>query len=295
MMEAFEGRERARIDEIREQIFKTETVTALVDGSRINPIARELLIAFRREGVERSSIKAAAVVDGLVRSTRDELMDAEWIPAWVRRIEMTTLDRVNEQLGSYHSWQRALERLTHGASDVRAVDLAAGSGGFFRFLARSGFARARRWSLLATDIERSYVAQGVAACARDGVEDVVRCEVRSAVELEDLRGRADLFVCTQALHHMPPGLVLRVIAGAIRVAPRGIVLIDLIRGATLATLSAGVLAAVARVPFVVVDGVQSVRRAYLPGELALLARIAGATEVDARWDPPAHQIVYARR
>lgn len=292
-LDAFLWRERARVDLLRERISSATDTRTLHDGSRIDPVAQELLDHLRRWSARTGALALARSIDGVVRSQRREIMDRPWIPRWVRRVEMRTLDRVNQRLGSYDQWARAIDRAVHGASGLLLVDLAAGSGGFFRHLARSGLAQRRSWSLVATDIERAYVAQGVDACAREGLAEVVRCEVRSAVDLEDLRGRVDLFVCTQALHHMPPGLVLRVIAAAIRAAPRGIVLIDLVRGAALAAGTGAVLAAVARVPFVVADGVQSVRRAYLPAELVLLARLAGARSVEARWDPPAHQIVHA--
>lgn len=296
-MDEFLWRERALVDEIRQQIVSKSTSAALRDGEGVDARSLELLTRFRAWTSDVALSRAMVMTDSLVRTTSGEIMDLPWIPEWMRRLEMRTLDRVNVEFGSYESWSRSIERALLGSSaqhGATLMDLAAGSGGFFRFLARSGVARRNDWTLIATDIERTYVEQGARECERDEVSDVVRCEVRSAVELESLRGEVDLFVCTQALHHMPPGLVLRVIAGAIRSAPRGIVLIDLARGAMLSAMTAVVLSAVARVPFVVWDGMVSVRRAYLPSELTLLARLAGATAVDARWEAPAHHVVHAR-
>lgn len=297
-IDEFLWREREIVDPLRQEIQSKLSRSALDHGAGVDERAQELLRSFRRWSHGTLLSRAMVATDAAARSTAGEIMDLPWVPRWMRRLEMSTLDRVNVELGSYERWAIALDRAlqtTHGAPPSTLMDLAAGSGGFFRFLARSGLARSRGWSLIATDIERTYVEQGARECAREGVSDQVRCETRSAVELESLRGTVDLFVCTQALHHMPPGLVLRVIAGAIRSAPRGIVLIDLVRGAMLSAMTGIALSAVARVPFVVWDGVQSVRRAYLPSELVLLAKLAGAGTVDARWEAPAHQIVHARQ
>ncbi len=292
-LDAFLWEHRARVDAIGERISSMVAQRSLARGDAVDALALELLREHRRSCLRDPSLRAAAAIDAVVRTQRGEIMDQPWVPAWMRRLEMRTLDRVNVEIGSYAAWARAIERATHRTSVNSLMDLAAGSAGFFRYLAREGVARRNGWSLVATDIERTYVEQGALACEREGSTDVLRCEVRSAVELEALRGSVDLFVCTQALHHMPPGLVLRVIAGAIRSAPQGIVLIDLARGAALAAMTGVVLSAVARVPFVVFDGVRSVRRAYLPTELALLARLAGSTFVEARWDAPAHHVVHA--
>lgn len=297
-VDEFLWRERALVDELREQILSKVSSAALSDGEGVDALSQELLTKYRAWSSGAALSRAMVMTDALVRSTSGEIMDLPWIPRWMRRLEMRTLDRVNVELGSYESWSRSIERALTGSSaqhGATLMDLAAGSGGFFRFLARSGLARRNDWTLIATDIERTYVEQGARECERDKVSDVVRCEVRSAVALESLRGEVDLFVCTQALHHMPPGLVLRVIAAAIHAAPRGIVLIDLVRGAMLSAMTGVALSVVARVPFVVWDGVQSVRRAYLPSELALLAKLAGAGAVDARWEAPAHQVVHARQ
>jgi 2-polyprenyl-3-methyl-5-hydroxy-6-metoxy-1,4-benzoquinol methylase len=293
-LDAFLWEQRAEVDAIREDIHSKVATRSLDAGGDVDARSLELLLRFRRWRARRGWSLASRVIDDAVRSTRPEIMDMPWIPAWVRRLEMSTLDRVTGALGSYDAWARAVDRAAGPEHGQRLWDLAAGLGGFFRHLARSGLARDRGWSLVATDIEPTYVALGEQACMREGLQERVRCERRSAVELEALRGQVELFVCTQALHHWPPGFIVRVIAGAIRVAPRGILMIDLARGALLAAGTGVVLSAVARVPFVVFDGVRSVRRAYLPSELSLLARLAGSANVDARWDPPAHHFVHAR-
>lgn len=261
------------------------------DG-RIDRLARALLASLRRaEGLGEG---LASKLDGAVRSDRGELMDVPGTPELFKRTEMALLDRLNRGLGFYETWAVEVDRALGSSPTRRVYDLAAGAGGFARFVAAQWPAGIAPMEITSSDLEPVYVEQGRRAAERAGLP--VRFEVRSALDLRALEGKVDLFVCTQAAHHLTPGMVLQLLAGAIRIAPRGIVLVDVMRSGILALGAALAMStSFFYFPPVAIDGFQSVRRGYTPAELELLARAAGADLVHARFERPAHCILHARR
>ncbi|MSP91156.1 MAG: methyltransferase domain-containing protein [Myxococcales bacterium] len=242
-----------------------------------------MLSELRRAPLQGVVARFAAGIDAPLRSNVVELMDRTWMPAPLLSLEMKLLDRLNHNLGSYQRWTAAVQQAVAGLTAPHIVDLAAGSGGFLRGLAASGAAAG--WSLTSTDLSPAYVdaGRGLAEAARLPVAFAVR----DATRLADLRGAVDLFVCTQSTHHLPPGVVVRMLHAAAAVAPRGLLVIDVVR--SLGNVAAVWAATNLTAPFfpLVVDGMQSVRRSYAAAEWRLLGRLAGV-DVEVEALGPAH-------
>jgi hypothetical protein len=81
---------------------------------------------------------------------------------------------------------------------------------------------------------------------------------------------------------------------AVRTAPRGLVIVDLLRSPANALGTVAGIASTLPLPVLMADGFQSVRRSYTLGELEVLARFAGVSEIDTRPLGPVHGLVHLR-
>lgn len=258
--------------------------------SIVDRYTRFLVRELRRiEAADPAHVRFAGGLDALVRSDVVELMDRPWNPGVIKRLEMALLDQLNRNLGSYARWTEEILRVVQDLPSPRLCDLAAGSGGLARHLAKR---RPRPdLELTSTDLEPEFVEAGRRIAQRDKLP--VRFEVRDATQLRDLHGQVDLFVCTQATHHLPAWLLTRMFHQAVRAAQRGILVVDLLRSAGNVAGAWVVTNLTAPFPPLVIDGMQSIRRAWLPAELALLAHVAGAETVRTGVGSPAFTLLHA--
>lgn len=240
--------------------------------------AQELLGKLRHSPLPRS-LRVASAIDHAFSSSAPELLDRACVPKRFKSLEIANLDGLNRTYGNYEHWARMVARLV--PRDARLHDLAAGNGGFYRHLATCP--EAASWQLSSSDLDPDYVRAGKALAARAGVR--VRFEQRDATALSPLAGQTELFTLTSAAHHLSPGVLMRLLRSAAESASCGVLLIDPLRSARVALI---VALATTIHPLAWVnlpDAVQSVRRAYLPSELKLLARAAGL-QVEAWFEPP---------
>lgn len=217
----------------------------------------------------------------------DELLDNPTVPQAIRVHVLDVLDRFNEHLGSYARWTALIDELASAGSGVRSsaatpsppgarplsvVELAAGHGSFSLQLARHFGAGAR---VTATDLRDEYLALGRPRAAALGLD--VAFVAQDATNLSNYApGDVDIFVCTQSLHHFPPGMVSRMMGEAARAARLGLCFIDAERGVLPLLLVSPLLLAYGRSWPVLHDTVTSLRRMYYEEELALLAALAPA-------------------
>jgi 2-polyprenyl-3-methyl-5-hydroxy-6-metoxy-1,4-benzoquinol methylase len=217
-----------------------------------------------------------------------ELMDDPGLDEARRRRIVDGLDRFNRETGAYQRFITLLRPLLREDGTTAVLDLAAGAGGFALAVARFARAEGVAIDVTATDLRESYLTEGRAAAAREGLP--VRFARQDALDLSNLSAQPpDVVVCTQALHHFPAGLVAVLFAEAARVATRGVLFIDGVRSIVgAAGLSAWGLVLLGQPDFVH-DGVASLRRFLVPEELELLARL-GPWGDGARCDffPPCH-------
>jgi hypothetical protein len=273
------------------------SVRRLIDEPRRSPhalaeidtLARDILSAYR--AIPARSLGGldafARVADTAFRSERHEILDSSHVPPFVKHAAMLGLEFVNRRVGSYDLWRRALARRVDDLATPHLYELAAGTGGFSRWLAAQNVP----YRLTCSDLEAGYVVVGASLAERKRLP--LKFEPRSVTELGHLKG-VDLFFTSQAIHHLTPGIVVTMMREAVRTASRGLLLVDLLRSPANAVGTVAGIATTLPLPVLMADGFQSVRRAYTLGELELLARFAGVAEIEAETLGPVHGIVHVK-
>lgn len=283
-------------DDVRALLRAREALKQGPDASAaetVDRVASKLLAELRASSSrEGAALRAMTLFDRALHTEDEELLDRELLPQPVKDFSMRLLHRVNVVLGSYSVWTDAIVHALGDRRDAHVYDLAAGTGGYARHLVAHP---PEGYSLRVTssDLRSDYVAIGAARAREEGLD--VRYEVRDALDLRELRerGDVDLFLCTQAVHHLSPGMVVRMIAQCIAAAPRGLVVVDLFRSLTNFVAAGAFVSLAAPFPVLVYDGLVSVRRSYTPAELSLLAHLAGAHHVESRTWGPAYCLLHA--
>ena len=283
---------------VREVLDACDALLASPDtraAKTVDAYAAQLLAELRRTPASAGAIdQGVARIDAALRSAGPEILDVEGVPQRLKDFTMRLLHAVNVSLGSYDVWTRAALEALGDRDDAHLYDLAAGTGGYARHLRRH-MPAGRRLRVTSSDLSPAYVALGRREAERAHITDVA-WEERYALDLSALRERndVDLFLCTQAVHHLSPGQAVRMISQAIHTAPGGILVVDIFRGAVTALGSLALISLATPWPVIVYDGFQSVRRAYTPAEFTLLARLAGAASVEAKAYGPAWCTLHAR-
>jgi len=256
----------ARIDDVlaRESATVARAGALLASTSpslaALDLVARLLLDALRAEG-------PLGALDGWLRDEREELLDDPAIDPAVREHSMRRLEALNESSGAHRLFARTIADALGDRPSPHVYEIAAGTGGLARSMGESLRRRipGLRWTISDRD-ERVLKAS-------PNDPPWLEAEARDLLGTEPFPA-ADLFLCVQAAHHLPPGLVLLLLHRGAS-ARRGVLIIDVHRGPVIAGLAAVAATALARDRIVILDGVQSARRAFTPADLALLARAAG--------------------
>jgi 2-polyprenyl-3-methyl-5-hydroxy-6-metoxy-1,4-benzoquinol methylase len=160
--------------------------------------------------------------------------------------------------------------------------------------------------VLGTDLCEAYLDLGRARAASLALpRDAMDFFTQDALDLRDLErkvgAKVDVVVCTQTLHHFPPGFVSRMLTEATQAARFGAVLVDGERN-PFALGGIAVLAAfLARggLPFLH-DSFVSMRRMFTEQELTLVARLAPVMQradvvLERGWTRPGHVWVRTKR
>lgn len=256
-----------------------------------------------RRATTRPWTAAAARIDEVwYAPDASEHLDDPGIDEGTRQRLMHNLDRVNDLLGSYEAFYQALTPLLERAratkptgEPVRVLDLAAGHGGFALWAAERARREQRRVHFTVTDLKDEYLELGRARAKAEAL--AVSFRVQNALDLSSLSGEPhDVIVCTQALHHFPPGLIAPMFANAYRAARSGVLFVDGCRTAVHALPVAAVMYLHYRDPALAHDAVVSLRRFFTPEELGLLCRLGPwKDDVEVRWRAPGHCTVSATK
>ncbi len=252
----------------------------------------------RVEARARTSWRAPlARLDRLWRDTSTvELIDRPDFPEEKRVRLMAHLDEMNVTLGAYASFLDVLRPFFRPDRPTRILDLAAGHGGFLLEVARLARDEGLQLELVASDIAPEYLELGRLNARKRGL--AVDFVVQDALDTTNLaQGSFDLVVCTQSLHHFPPGLVAVLVHEALRIASGAVVLIDGARSKVNAALvpTLGIVR-YRDLPFAH-DSWVSLRKFFSPEELGLLARCGVLASpgpertVTSRFLPPGHLAV----
>jgi 2-polyprenyl-3-methyl-5-hydroxy-6-metoxy-1,4-benzoquinol methylase len=269
---------------------------------KYDAIIAEAVAAMRAErpgshgGDVRARIEGVlGVIEGSLYRDEPELMDDPSFPEDERTASLDVLDRFNRCTGIYETVANTIEPLLEAAEREGRTpvvhDVAAGHGGLALYLAeRLG----RRVVLEASDVRDEYLALGRARAAERGL--AVSFHVEDALALSGLAERGvDVVLCTQALHHFPPGMIARMMGEAARAARIGVCFVDGERSWSSLGLVALVGALYGRTYAFFHDATTSIRRMFYEEELALLAALAPGlprVRIETATAPPSH--VYVR-
>src|SRR5436190_4776197 len=204
--------------------------------------------------------------------------------------------RLNRLDGGTNLTRRAISALADRERPVESI-LDVGTGGadipvsLLADAARSG----RSLSITATDSRREVLA--AARIARPGVERVagLRLEIADGRSLSYPDASFDVAHASMVVHHLSPEDAVAFLRELRRVARRGIVLNDLVRGRVYWLGAWLVVHAVAESRFTRHDGPLSVRRAYTREQLESLVRDARLQPVRTVVGFAGHRIAIAAR
>jgi hypothetical protein len=190
------------------------------------------------------------------RINLEEILDSNTCPPAEVETSLRDLCRINRWFGGVATTRSMIERVASasGKKHFSMLEVAAGLGELPRVaaeqLARKGV------TLDVTDLDRvpTHLQRGHRALVADAL----------ALPFHD--GSFDLVSCSLFAHHLEPAELARFVDEASRVSRRAVLINDLIRHPLhLALVYAGF--PLMRSPVSRVDGVASVRRAYVPAEM----------------------------
>jgi ubiquinone/menaquinone biosynthesis C-methylase UbiE len=221
------------------------------------------------------------------RSISPELLDASATgrpdPAELAH-NLRDMARYDRWLGAYDlTWKLAAQSLAPHAG-WSGLDIGVGSAGFIRY---ASLRAPMRWLGLDLSPDVLHIAR---ACAPG---TLWLCADAARLPLADQC--VDIVTCMNTLHHLDESQAVALLAECARVTRRRFVILDLARGyASLA--GAWLLTRItSHNRMTLADGVQSVRRAYTPGEAtALTARARLAETHITRHGPVHYSIVWTR-
>jgi ubiquinone/menaquinone biosynthesis C-methylase UbiE len=202
-----------------------------------------------------------------------EVLDRPVAPA-DRDASLADIERLSAWFGGYALSRRAIEAmLPPGEGRTwRVLDVGGGRGGFARRLVDR--ARRRRQPVRVFLVDRDPAM--LAAARRDLAaypEIVPVCA--DATALPFVHSAVDVATSSLTLHHLPPAGVVAALAEMAAASRTHIVVNDLLRTRLTLFLVSIATRIVARHPISRHDGPLSVRRAYSPAELRILALQAG--------------------
>ena len=185
------------------------------------------------------------------------------------RENLAEMDRINRWLGGDRAlFLHLLPRLKASPGRTVLVDLGTGSGNLPNRLA--GWAARSRLDLQAWGVDWS--ARNLRAAADPARGALVQAD---AAALPFRAGAVDYCISSLFMHHFSPEALVQLLRSAYRVAQRGLVMSDLVRGWLPLFFFRLAAPALARNRLTRHDGALSILRAYRPEELLRLARQAG--------------------
>lgn len=201
------------------------------------------------------------------RSERPEILDQPGaVPAADLRANLRDIARYNRLTRMNALMRRLLREAAPGAVARTGLDVGLGAGDFI-----AGDAAARGLGLTWLGLDLSAE---VLAVARERIPGVPLVAAR-AQRLPFADRSVDLVASAQTLHHLDPDGAVAFLRECARVARVAAVVVDLARHPLSLAGAWALTRATSRNRLTREDGVHSARRAYTPGEAAVLAERAG--------------------
>jgi ubiquinone/menaquinone biosynthesis C-methylase UbiE len=208
-----------------------------------------------------------------IRANQSERLDrGEGSPDDVRQ-NLAEMQRINDWFGGTRALTRHLyPRLAAAPSPLVVLDL--GTGGAGQPLQLALWARHHGLNLRVVAVDWAERNLAVAAGQLKTVPEVMLLRA-DALNLPAAEGQIDYVISSLFLHHLAPHQVCHLLQDSLRLARRGVIMSDLVRGWLPYLAFQGIAPFVARNHLTRSDGALSVRRAYTPPELRTLASQAG--------------------
>jgi SAM-dependent methyltransferase len=205
------------------------------------------------------------------------------------------LARVNRRLGGIDLSARAIEVLAPGHSSIDVLDVGTGGADIPLALIDRGRARGRLVRVTGIDNRPEVLEAAALADRRVMATGELVLHVADGHALPFPDGAFEVAHSSLVMHHLEPDAARALLAEMARVARRGVVVNDLVRGRA-AWAGAWALSHLAtRNRFTRRDAPLSVRRAYSVAELTALLATAGI-RVERRFDGPfGHRVALAGR
>jgi len=193
------------------------------------------------------------------------------------------LARVNRRLGGIDLTAAAIDALAPGLAAISVLDVGTGAADIPLALIERGRARGRLVTVTGIDSRPEVLAAAAQADPRVTMTRELALHVGDGRALPYPDDAFDVAHSSMVVHHMDPSDACGLLAEMGRVARRGVVVNDLVRGRW-RWLGAWLLShLLTRNPFTRHDAPLSVRRAYTVGELTALLAAAGL-RVEGRFD-----------
>ena len=191
------------------------------------------------------------------------------------------LARVNRWLGGIRLSASAIESVAPGRGPLRVLDVGTGGADIPLALIERGRATGRLVTVTGIDSRPEVLAAAAVVDPRTTATGELALHVGDGLALPFADRSFDVVHCSLVVHHLEPHDARTLLAEMCRVALRGVVVNDLVRGRA-SWLGAWLLShTLTRNPLTRHDAPVSVRRAYTVSELTVLLAAAGL-RVEAR-------------
>jgi ubiquinone/menaquinone biosynthesis C-methylase UbiE len=210
-----------------------------------------------------------------------EILDSDSCSPADVKTSMRDIGRVNRWFGGVTTTQKMVERVAQatGMNHLSLLEVAAGSGEvpdlIERRLARSGII------LNATLLDRAHSHLPTENSSEENHPPGSRSVVADAFAMPFADGAFDLVSCCLFAHHLSPQQLAQFVREGLRVSRKALLINDLVRHPVhLALAFAGFPLMRSRIAWL--DGLTSVRRAYVPSEMRSMLASALSHEAAAQ-------------
>ncbi len=209
------------------------------------------------------------------RSSQPERMDLETLDAATTAVVYSQLEHINRWLGGWRATLQHLERFSRkwpAGKTIRMIDWGTGGADLPRAIVR--WARRKGFKAEITGIDNNVAALAYARqTCRDYPE--IRLRQNDLLNLAFLQEPYDYAITSLCLHHLPDEAIVHLLRQSDRFTRCGLIFNDLMRSSRAWAWIWALLKVFRAHPIVQNDGPLSVRRAFTPSDLVLLARQAG--------------------
>ena len=195
--------------------------------------------------------------------------------------------RINRALGGAALSWRAVEPILdeHSTRPLRLLDVGTGGLDIPLYLQRTAVRRNRKLDITATDVRPEIVEIG----QQMAQGQAIRVRLARPDGLDESDDSFDVVHSSMVIHHLEPSEAVTMLREMSRVARRAVIVNDLDRSRLWHVLAYALSRVATRNRYTRHDAPMSVRRAYRPAELAMLAAEAGLAAEATYWARPAYR------